>query len=138
MGFGQAVATVFSRYATFSGRARRSEFWWWYLFVLLLSIAVSVVVAVTGGYSIDDETGLPVYGSGTALLILLLWLVLVVPNIAVTVRRLHDTDRSGFWWFIGFVPLVGWIILLVLMVLEGTQGPNRYGPDPTYTGVPQG
>ncbi|GAA4716281.1 DUF805 domain-containing protein [Isoptericola chiayiensis] len=132
MGFGEAVRTVFGKYATFSGRARRSEYWWWYLFVLLVSIALSILVAVFGGYSIDADTGMPVFEFGSALLIFAAWLLFVIPNIAVTVRRLHDTDRSGFWWFIGFVPLVGWIILLVLMVLEGTQGPNRFGPDPAY------
>ncbi|WP_278235593.1 DUF805 domain-containing protein [Isoptericola sp. AK164] len=131
MGFGEAVTTVFGKYATFSGRARRAEFWWWYLFVLLVSIALSVIAAATGGFTLDPDTGMPEIG-GMYFVTLLVGLALLLPNLAVTVRRLHDTDRSGFWWFIGLVPLVGWIILLVLMVLEGTTGPNRFGRDPRY------
>ncbi|WP_278235594.1 DUF805 domain-containing protein [Isoptericola sp. AK164] len=135
MGFGEAVKTVFSKYATFSGRARRSEFWWWALFLFLVNIVVSVVVAATGGYSINAETMMPEFGA-SYLLVVVVGLALLLPNLAVTVRRLHDTDRSGFWWFIGLVPFVGPIVLLVFMVLEGSLGQNRFGPSPKGAAAP--
>ncbi|WP_402469959.1 DUF805 domain-containing protein [Isoptericola aurantiacus] len=129
MSFGDAIKTVFSKYATFSGRARRSEFWFWALFVFLINVVMSILISATGGISIDLDTGEISYGA-TYFLAALVGLALLLPNLAVTVRRLHDTDRSGFWWFIALVPFVGWIILLVFTVLEGTRGPNRFGADP--------
>ncbi|MDO8149809.1 DUF805 domain-containing protein [Isoptericola sp. b408] len=135
MGFGTAVTTVLSKYATFSGRARRSEFWWWALFTVLLSIVVNSVVLATGGISVDPQTMLPVYGPTYGLSIILS-LAVLLPSLAVTVRRLHDTDRSGLWWFIGLVPFVGWIVLLVFTVQVGTPGANRFGPDPKAAVAP--
>jgi uncharacterized membrane protein YhaH (DUF805 family) len=135
MSFGTAVKTVFSKYATFSGRARRSEFWFWALFAFLVNTVVAIIVSATGGYSINTETMMPEFGA-TYLLVVVVGLALLLPNLAVTVRRLHDTDRSGFWWFIGLVPFVGAIVLLVFMILEGTRGPNRFGPDPRLAEAP--
>ncbi|MEG3613569.1 DUF805 domain-containing protein [Isoptericola haloaureus] len=135
MGFGEAVKTVFGKYATFSGRARRSEFWWWALFTFLVSIVVSIIVSATGGYSINTETMMPEFGA-SYLLVVVVNLAFLLPSLAVTVRRLHDTDRSGFWWFIGLVPFVGPIVLLVFMVLEGSPGANRFGPSPKGAAAP--
>ncbi len=129
MSFVDAIKSVFSKYATFSGRARRSEFWYWALFNLLVGAVLGALAGATGGIQFDQVTGMPSYGA-TGVIANLVSLALVIPSIAVTVRRLHDTDRSGFWWFIGLVPFVGWIVVVVFCALEGTRGQNRFGADP--------
>ena len=135
----------FRRYAEFSGRSRRMEYW---MFTLLNAIVVTllmVVVLGAGGAAGvlkadaagDPTAGLAALFGGMGLLILLYCLAILLPSIAVTIRRLHDRDMSG-WWYLGAVigsmipvvgPLVG-IAFLVLMALPGTPGPNRFGPDP--------
>ena len=120
MSFADAVRSVLSQYATFSGRARRSEYWWFALFNLLVSIVAAILDAVIG----TD------FGSGSGVISVIVALVLLLPSLAVTVRRLHDTERSGWWILIGIIPIVGAIVLLVFMVLEGTPGPNRFGASP--------
>lgn len=121
MSFTEAVQSCFRKYAVFSGRARRSEYWWWVLFTLLV---VFVIGLLTGG---GESTG-----SGMDALLGLTWLALILPSLAVTVRRLHDTGRSGWWWFISFVPLVGPIVMIVFMATAGNQSPNRYGTAPSH------
>jgi uncharacterized membrane protein YhaH (DUF805 family) len=119
MGFGRAIATCFRKYVDFTGRARRAEYWYWHLFYWLLLIGLlilDVAIASTGGR--------------IAVLTLLGILVLTLPTLAGTVRRLHDTDHSGWMILITFVPLVGGVVLLVFMCQRGTTGPNRFGPDP--------
>jgi uncharacterized membrane protein YhaH (DUF805 family) len=108
------------KYADFSGRARRKEYW---MFTLLMIVAYVVAMVVDGVVGIG---GVGPYG----LVTLLVLLAFLLPSLAVTVRRLHDTNRSGWWFLIVFVPIVGGIVLLVFIVLEGTRGPNEYGPDP--------
>lgn len=110
---------VLKKYATFSGRARRTEYWMFVLVNLLVSIALGVGDAVLGTAT-DDGTG--ILGSIYALGVLL-------PSIAVGVRRLHDMNKSGWWMLLAIVPLVN-VVLLVFFVQQGTVGPNRYGPDP--------
>ncbi|MFC5067650.1 DUF805 domain-containing protein [Flaviflagellibacter deserti] len=117
MGFGDAIRAVLSKYATFSGRALRSEYWWWTLFLILLQIATSVVDAVIFG--VDEGS--------VQLLTLLVSLALFLPGLAVTVRRLHDTGYSGWWVLIVFIPLIGWIVLLYWMIKKGDEGTNQYG-----------
>jgi uncharacterized membrane protein YhaH (DUF805 family) len=117
MGFGGAIKTVFSKYATFSGRARRPEYWWWYLFYFLVLLGLQIidgVIAVAGGPPVFSLLGV---------------LAFFVPTIAVACRRLHDTDRSGWMQLIVLIPLVGFIILIVFLCQRGTDGPNRFGPD---------
>jgi uncharacterized membrane protein YhaH (DUF805 family) len=104
---------VFKKYAEFNGRARRKEYWMFTLFNFL-AIVLLLIVSLIGLWFL-----LPIYV-----------LAVVIPSLALTIRRLHDTDRSGWWFFIGFVPLVGGIWFFVLMVLEGTKGENQFGPDP--------
>lgn len=113
------------KYATFEGRARRKEFWFFVLFNFLAMLALSIIDAVTGAYS--EELGI-------GLLSGLYALAVFIPSIAVTVRRLHDTDRSGWWILLSFIPLIGAIVLLVFEVLDSTPGDNRFGPNPK--GVP--
>jgi uncharacterized membrane protein YhaH (DUF805 family) len=110
------------RYAEFTGRSRRKEYW---MFVLL-SIGIYIVASILDGIAGLNRTIAGTYGPIT----LLVALGLLVPTLAVSIRRLHDSDRSGWWLLLGLVPLVGEIIVLVFMVLKGTRGANRFGADP--------
>lgn len=112
---------VIKKYAVFNGRARRKEYWMFVLFYILIYVGLFVVESLVGSPGI---------------LVLIFALGLLVPSIAVSIRRLHDTDRSGWWILIGFVPLVGGIVLLVFMCLDGTSGANQYGPDPKGMAAP--
>ncbi|MEU6868091.1 DUF805 domain-containing protein [Streptomyces sp. NPDC046876] len=106
---------VLKKYADFSGRARRQEFWMFFLLNMAAAIVVLIIDSVIGASGI-------LYG--------LYFLAVLVPTIALTVRRLHDLGKSGWWYFIGLVPLVGGIWLLVLLATEGQPQPNQYGPNP--------
>ncbi|MCX5478508.1 DUF805 domain-containing protein [Kaistia geumhonensis] len=118
MDMSTAVRTVFSKYVTFSGRASRPEFWWWVLFTIIVAIVAYVIDYALGWRSEDYGAG-PISG---------LWsLATLLPNLAVTVRRLHDTDRSGWWYFIILIPLIGALILLYWMIKRSDPGTNRFG-----------
>jgi uncharacterized membrane protein YhaH (DUF805 family) len=112
------------KYAVFSGRSRRKEYWYFVLFVVFISIVLSTIDGLFGTYHRE---------SGAGLLSTMFSLAVLIPSIAVSVRRLHDIDRTGWWVLISLVPLVGWIVLLVFHVQDGTPGPNRFGPDPKST-----
>ena len=114
------------KYAVFSGRARRKEYWYFMLFNLIVSIVLAVIDGMTGSFSAE---------AGVGLLGGLYSMAVLIPGIAVSVRRLHDTDRSGWWLLIGLIPVIGAIVLLVFMVLEGQSGANQYGPSPKGTAV---
>ncbi|MEU4715257.1 DUF805 domain-containing protein [Micromonospora purpureochromogenes] len=118
-----AIKSVLSQYAGFGGRARRSEYWWFALFTLILSIVAGILDGALGTNIGSDPSSTGVIG-------LIVSLALLLPTLAVAVRRLHDTDRSGWWLLIGLVPLVGAIVLLVFFVKDGTRGSNQYGADP--------
>jgi uncharacterized membrane protein YhaH (DUF805 family) len=124
MGFGQAIATCFRKYAVFSGRASRSEYWFFVLFEMLLFI----VLVIVGGLVFRDHAGV---------LLMLAVLILLLPRVAVLVRRLHDTDRSAWWILIPFVPIIGSIWLIVLLCTRGTDGANRYGMGPVQAAIPE-
>jgi uncharacterized membrane protein YhaH (DUF805 family) len=117
MSFGEAIGDGFSKYATFHGRSSRSAFWWWTLFYVLIII----------GASIADATIKTPVVSGLA------WLALFIPNLAVLVRRLHDTDHSGWWVLIGLIPLVGAIVLIVFACTDSGP-PNKWGDGPDGKG----
>ncbi len=106
---------VLKKYAVFSGRARRKEFWMFYLFYLIIVVVLGIV---------EWMIGIPAILTG------IYTLALIVPTIAVTVRRLHDTGRSGWWWFIWLLPVIGGIVLLVFLVLDSQPGDNEYGANP--------
>jgi uncharacterized membrane protein YhaH (DUF805 family) len=114
MTFGAAVSSVLTQYTGFSGRARRSEFWWYTLFASAVYLVVALIDAAMN----------------TTLLGLIVSLGLLLPTLAVTVRRLHDTGRSGWWILIGLIPLAGAIVLLVFECTDSEPGPNRFGPSP--------
>lgn len=122
MGFVDAVKTCLSDYATFSGRASRSEYWFMVLFAVLFQIVVDLLCGFVG-YVFGDMSGLI---SGLTIGMIVSGLFLFLPMLAVTVRRLHDTDHSGWWYFISIVPVVGGIWLLVLLLQAGGEE-NQYG-----------
>jgi len=111
----------FKKYATFSGRARRSEYWFFALFNAIASFLLGFVDGMLGLAS--AETGLGPLGGLYALIVL-------IPSLAVAVRRLHDTDRSGWWLLLVFIPILGAIVLIVFFFLDSTPGNNSHGPNP--------
>lgn len=116
------------RYADFSGRSRRKEYWMFVLFQMLLLVPLMLVAIALGGTS--DDPSDPFSGGLTLAVLGVYFLVFLIPGLAVQVRRFHDQDKSGWFILLGFIPYIGGIILFVFMCLEGTRGPNRFGPDP--------
>ena len=129
MDIATAIRTCFRKYATFSGRAARSEFWWFILFVMGMNFILTfvdsflfgTVTTMPGGFS--AETDRPFFSA-------IFMLGTLLPTLSVLVRRLHDTDRSGWWYWIILIPMIGMIVLIVWLASKGTPGPNRFGPDP--------
>jgi uncharacterized membrane protein YhaH (DUF805 family) len=112
---------VLKKYAVFSGRARRKEYWYFVLFNIIVAIVLSLIDLLLGTFSSASNIGLlsGIYG-----------LAVIIPTLAVTVRRLHDIDRTGWWILINLIPLIGTIVLLVFEVTPGMPGSNRFGSDP--------
>jgi uncharacterized membrane protein YhaH (DUF805 family) len=119
MDFWQAIVSGFKNYVGFSGRACRSEYWYWVLAMIILSIIAGVI-----DYTSFEENE---YGAGPARTII--GLATFLPSLALCFRRLHDIDRTGWWWLISFT-VIGLFVLLYWACVRGTTGPNRYGPDP--------
>lgn len=115
------LVVVKERYAQFTGRARRSEYWYYYLFYVLILIGLAIVDAISGTFNAAVGMGLlsGVFG-----------LAMLIPSLAVSVRRLHDTGRSGWWLLLGLLPLIGAIVLLVFMLLDSKPGDNQFGANP--------
>jgi uncharacterized membrane protein YhaH (DUF805 family) len=114
--FGEAIRSGFDHYVKFEGRASRSAFWWWALFQFIVGVvAVILDAAIFGSLGV-------VYALTT--------LGLLLPSLSVAIRRLHDTDRTGWWLLIYLIPLIGFIVLLVFFLTDSDPGPNRYGPEP--------
>jgi uncharacterized membrane protein YhaH (DUF805 family) len=125
------------RFFDFRGRSRRKEFWMFVLFLLLASMFLPLVDSLLGlgGSSatyrqVGSHEVAMGYGLSGGLLTGLFGFAMIVPGLAVSVRRLHDTDKSGWWLLIGLIPLIGGLFLLYHYVQPGTHGPNRFGPDP--------
>ena len=127
MTFTQSIRTCYGKYATFSGRARRSEYWWFLLFYVLVAVAIALI---EGGGTVETGGGGFRYQYQAGPLATVWTLVNLLPLLAVAVRRLHDIDKSGWWILLGLIPLIGTIILLVWYARPGTPGPNRFGEDP--------
>ena len=129
MGFMDAVTTVLrNKYATFSGRATRSEYWWSYLGIVVISMVLQIV-ALVGAFalgSLNEGLGLLFGLVGLAGLFALL-----IPSLSVSVRRLHDTGKSGWMLLIILIPCIGFILWLVWMIEDGQAHANAYGPVPT-------
>ncbi len=110
MDFQTSIKTCFQKYADFTGRAQRSELWWFVLFAVVVNILLELV--------------------GLEALAGLFALAVLIPSIAVGVRRLHDIDRTGWWYLLILLPVIGWLVLIYFYIQPGTTGENRFGPDP--------
>jgi uncharacterized membrane protein YhaH (DUF805 family) len=112
VGFGAAVRGAFGHLLTFRGRASRSAFWWFAVLAIIAYVVVGLITnwSSVAGTILDIVVGIPMWLAGLSL----------------SVRRLHDANHTGWWWWIGFVPIVGWIVLLIFYLMPGTPGPNRY------------
>jgi uncharacterized membrane protein YhaH (DUF805 family) len=123
--FPEAIKICLAKYADFSGRARRSEFWYFVLWLFLVSLVASILDSILGTR----------WGKGSGLVETVCNLALLLPSLAVGARRLHDISRSGWWLLIALVPCAGVIVLLVFFVLD-SHGDNQYGPSPKGYGQP--
>ena len=112
---------VLKKYAVFDGRASRSEYWYFTLFSVIISIILAVIGAAAQVGFLQGIYSLAV----------------LLPSLGVTIRRLHDTNRSGWWWLIGIIPVIGWIWIIILLASGGDGGSNNYGPDPWDTQTSQ-
>ena len=110
---------VLKKYAVFDGRARRKEYWMFFLFNIIIAFVLGIIEGIVGGPGVIGA----IYG-----------LAVLLPGIAVGVRRLHDTSRSGWWLLIGLVPIIGAIVLIVFFVQDSQPGDNQYGPNPKAAG----
>jgi uncharacterized membrane protein YhaH (DUF805 family) len=127
MTLSEAVRMSFARYASFGGRARRSEYWYFTLFhwlVILLASVVSYLVVLAVPALAIILFSIVVFGT-------------LLPHLAVSVRRLHDVNRTGWWYLLGCIPLLGAIVLFIWFCTDGTRGPNRFGADPKALGYLQ-
>ena len=115
------LVAVKQKYADFTGRATRSEYWYFVLFYLLLSAGLMIVDALLGWF--NSELGIGVLSG-------IYTLALMIPSLSVTVRRLHDTGRSAWWLLVGLIPIVGGIVLLVFFVQDSQDAVNRFGTNP--------
>jgi uncharacterized membrane protein YhaH (DUF805 family) len=148
MSFIESIKTVLSKYAVFNGRARRSEFWWYMLaygivytvlYVALVAPGLSAYTTATVDAAMAGETVAPAMPASLTtgyIIVSLVGLALLLPTLGVTVRRLHDTGKSGFWVLLHLIVFVGQIILIVFTAANGTPGPNQYGPDPKAAAQP--
>lgn len=131
VGFGEAIKAGFAGSTTWSGRSTRAEFWWWMLFVWLLTLIPYIGVFASMDWTSDGEGSVQGSGGGASALWLIVALIVVLalllPTIAVSVRRLHDTSHSGWWYWITLVPCIGVFWYLFLVVSPSTEGQNQYG-----------
>jgi len=126
MDFQTGLRSFWKRYRDFGGRSRRSEYWFIQLFLVVTNIAVAIIDLALMGWDVDRFIA-----NGGGGIVGLVWiLVTIVPALAVLVRRLHDTGKSGWWVLVGFLPLVGAILLLVFTVTDSSPGENKFGPSP--------
>ena len=141
MTFGESINVCLrQKYASFQGRATRSEFWWFALFYFIVYSVINIIGTVATGASLVNtfnpeslsDVGSGLLGGGLtilfAIITLFIALAFICPCISVTVRRLHDTGRSGWWWWISLIPFVGGIVLFVFMLLDSEKADNEYGP----------
>lgn len=126
LGFSEAISMVFHKYATFKGRARRSEYWWFYLFFVIVG-----TVAIGS----DSALGIKFQGAYYGPIYIIAMLALFLPNLAVSVRRFHDIGKSGWNYLFTLIPLIGDIILIVWFCHDSDKSENEYGVSPKYGDV---
>jgi uncharacterized membrane protein YhaH (DUF805 family) len=117
---------VTKKYATFSGRAKRMEYWLFFLFYMLMIFIGGLIDGLLGTYDLEVEFFLFMFIFGS---------LLSIPLLSVHIRRLHDINKSGYWWFIIFVPLIGFFWSIILSCLSGTKGANDFGSDDGNPGI---
>ena len=125
VGFGKAIKICFAKYFDFKGRARRSEYWYFFLFVILVSFVLAFIEGFYAGYTGQLDFEQSVFAN-------IFYLFVLIPSIAVSVRRLHDIGRTGWWFLISFIPIAGSIILLIWHCFDGEKDTNIYGVSPKY------
>lgn len=129
-----AMKLFFKNYVNFSGRSRRSEYWWPVLGCGIVNFILYIVClgSMTAGLLSENEVSAGVGGALiiSFILILIFNLAIIVPSLSVMIRRLHDIGKSGAWFFIAFIPLIGSIVLLVFMCMDSQPGQNQWGPNP--------
>jgi uncharacterized membrane protein YhaH (DUF805 family) len=123
-------------YAQFTGRARRAEYWMFALFNWLMSWGIYILLVMLGATG-ERASSPPPAALGALLAYGLFVLAMLIPSLAVAVRRLHDINRSGWWLLIVLLPGLGALVLFIFLILEGTRGPNRFGPDPKAGEAPE-
>jgi len=114
VGFGEAVSTCFKKSVVWEGRAPRAEYWWFELAQVLILVAALIIDQILG----------------TGVIYIIAAIALILPSLAVLIRRLHDTDRTGWWFWIMILPIIGTIVILVFTLIAGDEGDNKYGPNP--------
>jgi uncharacterized membrane protein YhaH (DUF805 family) len=124
---------VLKQYADFSGRARRTEFWMFVLVNFLVSIVLSIIDTLIGTATVVGGSGMVSFSPG--LLGGIYSLAVLIPSLAVGCRRLHDTDRTGWWQLIAIIPIIGAIVLIVFWAQDGQRMPNKYGVNPKMVGA---
>ena len=131
MTFSESIKTCLSKFVTWQGRASRSEYWYFILFAMICYVVASIIDRALGTtFSMTNPVSGEVQSMGYGYVYALTGLVLLLPGLAVLVRRLHDTNRSGWWYWIVLIPLIGIILLIVWFCSRGTVGNNEYGSDP--------
>nr|WP_321359488.1 DUF805 domain-containing protein [uncultured Hyphomonas sp.] len=139
--FPDAIKMFFARYTDFQGRSMRSEYWWVYLFNMILALIWVILFFVLGGINLNTEQVSP-FGFILIALIVIYGLAIIIPGIALFVRRLHDINQTG-WIYLGLmvasmIPvlnIIASIVMIVIACIPGTRGPNKYGPDPLNPGA---
>lgn len=122
VGFGEAVKQAFSNGFVYRGRASRSAYWWFVLFEVIATVVLELLIVIPAATHSSAIVGL------FLIIVSIAIIYVALVGLALTIRRLHDIDRSGWWVLIGLVPFVGGIVLLIFSLLEGTPGPNRFQP----------
>lgn len=121
------ILLAFKKYAVFSGRASRAEYWYFVLFNFIIAVALGLINAALFH---PDPNRLDV-------LALIYAIVIAIPTVAVLVRRLHDVGKSTMWILVGSIPYIGWLWILILTLQDSIPGPNEYGPNPKEIGISQ-
>lgn len=131
MGFVEANKQFFRRYADFEGRSAPSEMWWPFLLYWIVFIAFGALIVVAMAIYGEESPMVGVF----AIPLFVWWVAVLLPGIAVRVRRFHDQDKSGWMYLLRFIPYVGGLVIIVFMCIEGTRGSNRFGPSPKMDGI---
>lgn len=130
MGFSEAIQSGFQNYVNFEGRSGRAAYWWWVLFTVIVSVVAGIIDRAIGSSVVTTPEAAGMTSTGIGVITSIASLLLFLPSLAVAVRRLHDTDRSGWWVLLNVIPFIGWIIVVIMLLQPGSLGLNRYGPPP--------